>query len=423
MPDFSEKERAAFHQELLAKTIEIRKREAGYKEEDLNPEQIGYLHANAILKVVNIADPGKREASKIEALRILSMMLGKSPVLAKKFETSRFEVVVVPADTPFTDLAEFRSSPALVNQVTGIAVSISENTSGPARTWAETRGMGGIEIGNKIYIAVCEENLRGTVTTGNALAAGGNCYEQRYSTTAHEFAHTIHLHAMDAKQNQVIVDCYKRRLKGVVVSSDGTVKCGTVAVDDNLTGKIQLGPIPTTFQIKSALESEWVDGPRMAAIAWPQEYDINYLNANGDYFMQGAERRSFKSRYLPTTNYASTNAREYWAQLASAYLGCNGGTDPYTGRTRHNSRAWIMSNEEPAICHLLDEVFSPHGLKEGIGSGFGAATIPDTNVTVPPPPARKSIKQIIDEAVRVRGGVPGKVKNLTRIFEGIGGIK
>lgn len=420
MPDFSDKARAAFHQELLAKTIEIRKKQADYREEDLNPEQIGYIHANAILKVAHITDPAKKQAAKVEALRILSMMLGKSPTLAQKFTSAGFEVVIVPADTPFTSLPEFRASPSLVNQVTGVAVSISENTSGPARTWAETRGMGGIEIGGKIYVAVTEENLVGGATSGAALAAHGACYAAQYSTTAHEFAHTIHLHAMDARQKQVIVDCYKRRLKGIVVGSDGTVKCGTADVDSNLTGKVNPGPIATTYQIKSALEVEWVDGPRLHAAPWPQEYDIRFKNALGAAVMQGTAERSFKSRFAPVTNYASSNAREYWAQLVSAYLGCNGGTDPYTGRARHNSRVWIMNNEEPAICNLLDEIFSPHGLKPGIGSGFGAATTPDTNLAAPAPPVRKTIREIIDDAVRARGGVPGKVKSLKRFWENIG---
>ncbi|MGA2249584.1 hypothetical protein [Terracidiphilus sp.] len=423
MPDpQTDKSRAAFHQELLAKTIAIRQRETDYKEEDLNPQQIGFLHAKAMLKTSHIP-PGKRGAAKVEALRIISAMLGKNTELARKFIDSSFEVIVVPADTPFTALPEFKASPSLVNQSTGVALSISENTSGPSRTWGETRGMGGIQIGSKIYIAVTEENLLGANVTGDALAAGGACYAKQYSTTAHEFAHTIHLHAMDARQKQVIVDCYKRKLKGVVVMGDGSVRCGTADIDGQMTGIVTGSPIHTASAVKAALEVEWVDGPRFHMTPWTSEADIYVKDSANQHVADGGNWKFFKSKYAPITNYAASNAREYWAQLASAYLGCNGGSDPYTGRPRNNSRAWIMGHEEAAICNLLDEVFSPHGVEVSAGSGFGAASIPDSNTQAPGPSNTwKTITDLINSRKQARlakppAAKPGNVQNLKSFWE------
>jgi uncharacterized repeat protein (TIGR02543 family) len=75
----------------------------------------------------------------------------------------------------------------------------------------------------------------------------------------------------------------------------------------------------------------------------------------------------------PGKSYASSDAREYFAQLSNAYLGTNTGYDPFTNYPRHNGKEWIKNNDIE-MYNLLKKIYKngevntiyPDGrLKEG----------------------------------------------------------
>ncbi|TWP43176.1 hypothetical protein FKR81_42845 [Lentzea tibetensis] len=58
----------------------------------------------------------------------------------------------------------------------------------------------------------------------------------------------------------------------------------------------------------------------------------------------------------PTMSYGSTSAHEYFAQITNAYLGTNGGMDPFTGQNRNNSAEWVRQNA-PELVPVLTKVY------------------------------------------------------------------
>ena len=355
------KGRAAFHQELLERTIQ-RAEELGHDKEDFNTEQIGFLAAKSILKVDSVIDKGKRGACKVEAMRILCAMLGKNRALAQQFEATGVEVVVVPADRPMTDLDEFST-------LKDVAIS---QESGSARTWNETRGVGGLTVtkdGNtKVYVAVTEENLLGTGVGEAVTAVGGGCYAAQYSTTSHEFAHGIHKSsAMTQQQKNTIKNCFDRKKKVRIDAANNRL-----IVDDRTFGVSQVS-------LDQLFNKEWVDGKRMKQAPAPggKQYFVWSMALNG-YVMNpppGGGHFRYACNHELQDCYAAFDEFEYFAQCANAYLGANGGTDPYTRRPRHNGEAWIRANEEPEMVRLLDELFSA-----GPTNHYGMAQLENTNV-------------------------------------------
>jgi hypothetical protein len=103
----------------------------------------------------------------------------------------------------------------------------------------------------------------------------------------------------------------------------------------------------------------------------------HYLVARGSAYVMAPDGSNFlyASNYELQDCYAAFDEREYFAQCVNAYLGANGGSDPYTARPRHNGEAWVRSNEDPAMVQLLDELFSA-----GTTNAYAKAQIEDTNV-------------------------------------------
>lgn len=372
------KDRAAFHQELLARTAK-RAKDLGHEDEDLNTEQIGYLAAHSALKLDAIIDPKKREKCRVEAMRILCAMLSKNRALALQFEASGVEVVVVPADRPMTDLPEFAS-------LHDVAIS---QTGGTARVWNETRGVGGLVVDlptgvKKVYVAVTEENLLGTGVGVAVSAVGGGCYSALYSTTSHEFAHGLHIYSLTPQQKLTITACFNRKKK---VSVDTTTSVLTIT-DSSVMG--------TQMALDTVFNAKWADGPRrmLTVSPVPKRY---WVLKNGTYVMNPLAPTThfqFSSPNALQDCYSAFDEREYFAQLVNAYLGANGGSDPYTGRLRNNGALWIRTNEEPAMVQLLDELFSA-----GASNHFGQSTTPDTNVDdgVDEPTVRDFIAQRVHQ--------------------------
>lgn len=352
------KGRAAFHQELLAKTID-RAKALGHDKDDFNTEQLGFLAAKASLKLDSIIDPKIKDRCRIEAMRVLCAMLGKNRQLAQQFETTGIEVVVVPANRPMTDLPEFASLKD---------VDISQ-ASGTPRTWNPTRGVGGLTVttpsgAQKMYVAITEENLLGTNVGSAVSAIGGGCYAARYSTTSHEFAHGLHIGGgLTAEQKATIERCFNQKRRARIDAANSRI-----VIDD-----VTLAP--TQIVLQNLFELEWADGPRQrqAMLPVPKLY---WVWKSGAYVANpGGGHFRFSTRYDLQDCYSAFDNREYFAQLVNCYLGSNGGTDPYTGRPRHNGESWIRANEPADMVRLLDELFSA-----GAHAHFGQASVDDTNV-------------------------------------------
>ncbi|MEK8145830.1 hypothetical protein NKH18_45220 [Streptomyces sp. M10(2022)] len=175
--------------------------------------------------------------------RIATML--HDPQVAATLLKDGSRVVVVPKDEAMTSLDAFR-------HLRGVAIA-------DGRTWDTTRGAGGKTA------AVTEENLLGEVTG----LQGHNGYADGYSTTTHEFAHTIHQYGLSDADRRIITAAY---------------------------------------QAKKALGTsvQWPDGYRLVDPKDPEGELID--------------------------NYSSTNEYEYFAQATNAYLGTNFGNDRTTGQ-------------------------------------------------------------------------------------------
>ena len=353
-----DKGRAAFHQELLQATID-RARRLGHADDDLNTEQLGFLAAKAALKIDGVIDPKNHARCRVEAMRILCAMLTKNRALIQQFNGTGIEVVVVPANRPMTDLPEFAT-------LKGVKIS---QEGGSPRTWDPTRGVGGLTVntdsGQKLYVAITEENLLGTQVSAEVSAIGGGCYEARYSTTSHEFAHGLHISsAMTPAQKATIARCFAARKRARI---DAATSC--IIIEDHSL-------IPTPLALHQVFTEEWADGPRMRAVPLPAPKSY-HVYKGAAYVMQpgGGAYLQYTTTYELQDCYSAFDEREYFAQLVNAYLGANGGTDPYTRRPRNNGDAWVRANENRDMVNLLDELFSA-----GTHSYFGQSRLDDTNV-------------------------------------------
>jgi hypothetical protein len=78
-----------------------------------------------------------------------------------------------------------------------------------------------MKVGDKIYTAIAEENLLGEECTAtfNGQPVSGS-YAKGYSTTSHEFAHTLHLFVLPRADRQVITAAYTARKALATASPD-----------------------------------------------------------------------------------------------------------------------------------------------------------------------------------------------------------
>jgi hypothetical protein len=233
-----------------------------------------------------------------------------------------------------------------------------------------------------VFVAVTEENLLGTNTSGTAQAAGGGCYAQRYSTTSHEFAHALHQSVLTSPQKQVITDAFKAATHGVTLGMNGPDKF--IRLPDTETRN---GPSLTNL-LSAVFAREFVDGPRRKAIGGgPHTY---YVAKGASWLMYSGAHFTFTSNHELQDCYAAFDEREYFAQAVNCYLGSNGGSDPYTSNARHNGAGWLRANGNAQLVSLIDELFAAGT------EGYAQALTPDTNVEEPTTLA-KTVKDVIME--------------------------
>ncbi|MCX5207781.1 hypothetical protein OG689_00340 [Kitasatospora sp. NBC_00240] len=128
-----------------------------------------------------------RAQARAQAERML-----QDPDVAATLLKSGAGIVVVPKDVSMTS----------VNAFHGLRGTTAAGASGGGRGWDDVRGSGGRRA------AVTEENLLGENTSvGNATH-----YADGYSTTTHEFAHTVHQYGLPAPDRAAITSSYQGKL-------------------------------------------------------------------------------------------------------------------------------------------------------------------------------------------------------------------
>lgn len=208
---------------LAQSMIDRRQRVMAYDDEDLfddlDARQQGRLAARWMLSVPDsVTDI---PAARGEALRVLAAMLGNDVSVIKSLLENRIEVVVIPRDQGMTVLDQFESIRGELtfdgrswDSVRGVGNVDGPTPMGPHRPPSRTgKGAGSIVAidpgKNKIYTAITEENLLGGTTT----APGGGCYDTGYSTTTHEFAHSVHAYGISDADRRVIQQAYDMKLR------------------------------------------------------------------------------------------------------------------------------------------------------------------------------------------------------------------
>jgi hypothetical protein len=204
---------------LAQALIDQRQKVMAYDDEDLfddlDIQQKGRLAARWMLCVPDeVKDVA---AARAEALRVLAAMLGNDVSVIKSLLENNLEVVVIPRDKGMTVLEQFESIRGMntfdgrswdsvrgVGNVTDPTPrAVRDSRRGPGSVVAIDPGKG------RIYTAVTEENLLGGLTT----APGGGCYATGYSTTTHEFAHSVHMYGLTDADRATLDRGYKLRLQ------------------------------------------------------------------------------------------------------------------------------------------------------------------------------------------------------------------
>ena len=231
-----------------------------------------FARATAALIVDTPATVDDPAAATAEARRIITAQL-QNKAMARGAIDKKVEVVIVPRSKLMTDVPQFSA--------------LQGKKTFDGREWDAVRGSGGMKVNGWVYTAITEENLLGVDCTakykGKTLSG---TYDKGYSTSSHEFAHTLHIFVMDAADKATITAAYTAR-------------------------KAKAKKDPTNTDM-------WVDG------------------------REGC--------------YASMTEHEFFAQLSNAYLGTNGGTDPYVKDKRHNSKDWVKAHE-PDVYKIIDRMY------------------------------------------------------------------
>ncbi|MCU7821057.1 toxin glutamine deamidase domain-containing protein [Kitasatospora sp. DSM 101779] len=154
----------------------------------LPPKEFAKTAAELMVHV----DPRAERApsARQEAQQQIARML-QDPETAARLLKNGADVVVVPKDVRMPDVPE-------LNNLRGVH---NNSSAGAGRGYDDMRGSGGR------HSAVTEENLLGEHT---AIGHGGH-YEDGYSTTTHEFTHTVHRYGLDANDQKLITDTFNQK--------------------------------------------------------------------------------------------------------------------------------------------------------------------------------------------------------------------
>ncbi|KDN82110.1 hypothetical protein [Kitasatospora cheerisanensis] len=154
----------------------------------LPPHEFARTAAELIVHV----DPRAEQAASArqEAQQQVARML-QDPDTAARLMKNGADVVIVPKDVRMTDVPDLH----------GLAGAHNHSEAGGGRGYDDMRGSGGR------HSAVTEENLLGEHTS----VGNDRHYQDGYSTTTHEFSHTVHRFGLDANDQKVITDTFTRK--------------------------------------------------------------------------------------------------------------------------------------------------------------------------------------------------------------------
>ncbi|MFJ6213502.1 hypothetical protein ACIQGZ_09245 [Streptomyces sp. NPDC092296] len=154
--------------------------------------------------LVHVPEGAHQPASaRQEAQAQVSRMLQDPDTTARLLKNGA-QVTVVPKDVRMTDVPAFHN----------LRGTHAVGAAGAGRGWDDVRGSGGRRT------AVTEENLLG----GDTSVGSGGHYADGYSTTTHEFAHTIHGHGLTQEDRAGITQSFDTRdgQKEKAIWPDGT---------------------------------------------------------------------------------------------------------------------------------------------------------------------------------------------------------
>ncbi|MGW2250924.1 scabin-related ADP-ribosyltransferase [Kitasatospora sp. NPDC001660] len=136
------------------------------------------------------AEPGP---ARREAVALLARMLQDRDVALRLLE-AEYRVHIVPRDVPITD----------AGPLAHLGGRQGRGAASAGRSWDSVRGAGGN------HTVVTEENLLGERTT---IGPASNNYADGYSTTTHEFAHSV-LNVLSPHDREIVRDAYRDKLAG-----------------------------------------------------------------------------------------------------------------------------------------------------------------------------------------------------------------
>lgn len=156
---------------------------------DPDPTLSKIAYEKVIDGVAVLAPPGTHFTAIDQCASFIHAELGRNQLAQKKLAEARATIVIIPAHTSMTDVAQF--------------AGMRGKKTFDGRDWSNVRGSGGIKAPDGSFaIGVAEENLvsvRGIVST----------YPTGYSIGMHELAHALQSHGMTAAQQQRLQDLYK----------------------------------------------------------------------------------------------------------------------------------------------------------------------------------------------------------------------
>ncbi|MFD8595254.1 hypothetical protein ACFV1L_09655 [Kitasatospora sp. NPDC059646] len=156
----------------------------------LPPEDFARTAAQLIVHV----DPRAEQAAsaRLEAQQQVARML-QHPDTAARLLKNGADVVIVPKDVRMTDVPDLH----------GLAGAHNTSEAGGGRGYDDMRGSGGR------HSAVTEENLLGEHTS----VGNDPHYQDGYSTTTHEFSHTVHRFGLEEHDQKLITDAFAKKSK------------------------------------------------------------------------------------------------------------------------------------------------------------------------------------------------------------------
>jgi hypothetical protein len=338
----------------------------------------GFAEVAATLMLNIPASVVEAGPTRTEALRILQVLFADKGI-ARRLLDQGTSIVVIPRNKKMTDLVEFSS--------------LAGTRTFDGRPWEDVRGSGGFKVPgvNAIYVAVSEENITGEDAEGPAAGTSW-CYDAGYSTTSHETAHVIDIYGLETADRAEVDRLYAAKVTAEATTPqewiDGyNIETGPHKGNDvyaawqtRLSGNAEeadlvyrayyLFAAPTTFT-STPDHGTWL--PKLQTAGMVSSDGLKTLMPDGTEVgtiaADPAKTVGFHGGSPKTVKqcYAASHRLEYFAQTANAYLGSNGGPDPYVGDAwakqgqpakgkRRNGKAEAR-RIEPDLCAIFDRIF------------------------------------------------------------------